>query len=193
MLERKILTAGCLLIALMSLGAVVYIIASGQLLYLDGINITLVCLLMAAIFGGVSLPELKSLAPALPPAVDESVHVHESGAGVPLFMQVWAGLLALTIIEVVLAYLQMPLLYMLLALMGLSIIKAALIIAYFMHLRFERLSFVLTLMPALVMCICLLGVFFPDSNRARDLGTKAARESASQGQPEHEGSHDGAK
>ena len=54
--------------------------------------------------------------------------------------------------------------------MGLSIFKAVLIIAYFMHLRFERLSLVLTLMPALVMCICLLGIFFPDSIRMLQLG-----------------------
>ncbi len=182
-MERKILVFICLLVVLGSLGSVVYIIASDQLLYLDGIMLTLVCLMMAAIFGGLAAWELKSMAPPLPPAVDESVHYHGHG-GVPLFMTVWGGLLAMTVIEVFLAYLQMPVLYMLLALMGLSIIKAALIIAYFMHLRFERISLVLTLMPALVMCICLLGVFFPDSNRARDLGTPAARDGASQAAPE---------
>lgn len=186
MMERKILTVICLLVALGSLGAVAYIIGSGQLLYLDGIMLTLVCLMMAVIFGGISAPELKALAPPMPAAVDESVHFHDHGGGIPLFMTVWGALLAMTIIEVFLAYLQMPVIYMLLALMGLSIIKAALIIAYFMHLRFERLSLVLTLMPALVMCICLLGVFFPDSNRARDLGTPAAKEAATQAQPEHD-------
>src|SRR2546428_9850070 len=36
------------------------------------------------------------------------------------------------------------------SLLGLSIIKAALIIAYFMHLKFERLSLFLTLFPMLV-------------------------------------------
>jgi hypothetical protein len=35
-----------------------------------------------------------------------------------------------------------------------------------MHLRFERLSLVMTLVPALVICICLLFVFFPDSFRS---------------------------
>jgi cytochrome c oxidase subunit 4 len=58
---------------------------------------------------------------------------------------------------------------MLTVLIGLSVIKAALIIAYFMHLRFERLSLVLTLMPALVMCLILLLIFFPDSFRSRNL------------------------
>jgi cytochrome c oxidase subunit IV len=47
--------------------------------------------------------------------------------------------------------------------------ETALIVAYFMHLRFERLNLVLTIVPALVICICLLLIFFPDSFRARDL------------------------
>ena len=42
---------------------------------------------------------------------------------------------------------------MLTALLGLSVVKAALIIAYFMHLKFERLSLFLTLFPMLIFCI----------------------------------------
>ena len=49
---------------------------------------------------------------------------------------------------------------------------AALIIAYFMHLKFERLSLILTIIPMLVVCICLLFVFFPDSFRSSDLRYK---------------------
>ena len=49
--------------------------------------------------------------------------------------------------------------------MGISIIKASLIISYFMHLRYERRSLVLTLMPALVFVVVLLFAFFPDSLR----------------------------
>jgi cytochrome c oxidase subunit 4 len=60
---------------------------------------------------------------------------------------------------------------MLTILMGLSLVKAALIIAYFMHLRFERLSLVLTIVPALAVCICLLMIFFPDSFRSKNLRT----------------------
>ena len=41
--------------------------------------------------------------------------------------------------------------------------------AYFMHLKFERLSLILTLIPALVVCILLLFVFFPDSFRSLGL------------------------
>src|ERR1700704_2955969 len=91
-----------------------------------------------------------------------------------LFISVWVWLLLLTGFEVFLGYIQLPVTYMLVILMGASIIKAALIVAYFMHLRFERLNLVLTIVPALVICICLmLLVFFPDSFRSRDLRSPA--------------------
>ena len=86
-----------------------------------------------------------------------------------LFMSIWLWLLLLTGFEVFLGYVQLPVLYMLVILMGASIIKAALIVAYFMHLRFERLNLILTIVPAVVICICLLLVFFPDSFRAKNL------------------------
>ena len=55
---------------------------------------------------------------------------------------------------------------MLTVLLGLSVIKAALIIAYFMHLKFERFSLFLTLFPMLIFCILLMFIFMPDSMRA---------------------------
>jgi cytochrome c oxidase subunit IV len=90
-----------------------------------------------------------------------------------LFISVWGWLLVLTGFEVFLGYIHLPVVYMLTILMGASIIKAALIVAYFMHLRFERLNLVLTIVPALVICICLLMVFFPDSFRAKNLRYEA--------------------
>lgn len=78
---------------------------------------------------------------------------------------IWIVLLALTIFEVVLAYIHIPLLLMLIVLMGLSLVKAALIMAFFMHLKFERLSFVLTVIPATVLTIVLIGVIYPDGFR----------------------------
>jgi cytochrome c oxidase subunit 4 len=87
-----------------------------------------------------------------------------------LFISVWVWLLLLTGFEVFLGYIQLPVIYMLVILLGASIIKAALIVAYFMHLRFERLNLVLTIVPAVVIGICLmLLVFFPDSFRARTM------------------------
>ena len=73
--------------------------------------------------------------------------IHSHGPGIPTFAKVWVALLVMTAVEVFLAYEQMPTLIMLTVLLGLSVIKAALIIAYFMHLKFERLSLFLTLFP----------------------------------------------
>jgi cytochrome c oxidase subunit 4 len=99
-----------------------------------------------------------------------SEHVEEHFAGSnKLFTSIWVWLVVLTGIEIFLAYKPMSVTLMLTILMGLSIIKAALIVAYFMHLKFERLSLVLTIVPMLVVCICLLFVFFPDSFRSSGL------------------------
>jgi cytochrome c oxidase subunit IV len=99
-----------------------------------------------------------------------NAHADEHFAGSnKLFISIWVWLVVLTLIEILLAYRPMSLAIMLTILLGLSIIKAALIMAYFMHLRFERLSLILTLVPALVVCICLLLFFFPDSFRSSGL------------------------
>ncbi len=90
--------------------------------------------------------------------------------GSRLYLIVWFWLLALTAVEVFLAYEKLPLNTMLVLLMALSLVKAALIIAYFMHLRFEKRSLALTLVPPLVICIVLLMIFFlPDSLRLLEL------------------------
>jgi cytochrome c oxidase subunit 4 len=94
--------------------------------------------------------------------------VHFAGS-TKLFFAVLMGLLGLTIVEVILAYFKVPLHIMLTILIGLSLIKAAMIMAYFMHLKYERMSLVFTLVPALVICICLMFILFPDSNRNRNL------------------------
>ena len=99
-----------------------------------------------------------------------SAHIEEHFAGSnKLFTWIGVWLVVLTLIEIFLAYRPMSIVLMLTILLGLSIIKAALIVAYFMHLKFERLSLILTIVPMLVVCICLLFVFFPDSFRSAGL------------------------
>ena len=95
---------------------------------------------------------------------------HEGGNR--LYLVVWTVLLGLTAIEVWLAYVQVfSMGGMLAILMALSLVKAALIIAYFMHLRFERNTLVWSLVPAVVV-IGLLAVFFPDGVRALELAVR---------------------
>jgi len=96
-------------------------------------------------------------------------HAQEHTESNRLYLTVWVALLGMTIIEVVLAYIQFATAPMLLMLMALSLIKAGLIIAYFMHLKFERISLFWALVPMWVMVMVLLFVFFPDSFRAFDL------------------------
>jgi cytochrome c oxidase subunit 4 len=101
---------------------------------------------------------------------DAHAHAEEHFAGSnKLFISIWVWLVALTLVEIFLAYRPMSMVIMLTILIGLSVIKAALIMAYFMHLKFERLSLILTLIPMLVVCILLLFVFFPDSFRSAGL------------------------
>ena len=99
----------------------------------------------------------------------EAVAEHVGGT-TQSFIYIWVALLVMTGVEVLLAYEQVPVLIMLTALLGLSIVKAALIIAYFMHLKFEKLSLFLTLFPMLVLCIILmLIIFMPDSLRSMNM------------------------
>jgi cytochrome c oxidase subunit 4 len=94
---------------------------------------------------------------------------HDSKA---LYFWVWGALLVLTAIEVVLGYKQIfsPV-RMLEVLLILSIIKSALIIAYFMHLKFERAIMRWMLVISVSACfIIMYFFFFPDAGRVLRLG-----------------------
>jgi cytochrome c oxidase subunit IV len=98
-------------------------------------------------------------------AHEGAIESHPTGT-TALFTWVWVALLGVTGIEVFLAYLRLEPHLMLTILMGLSLIKAALIMSYFMHLRFERLGLFLILVPAIVFCLCVFMLFaLPDSIR----------------------------
>jgi cytochrome c oxidase subunit IV len=105
-----------------------------------------------------------------------SAHAHAEAAdnhavgSTKLFSWVWVWLLLLTALEVFLAYERLEVHLMITILVGLSLIKSALIVSYFMHLRFERLGLFLLLVPAMVFCICMMLImFFPDSIRLMNL------------------------
>jgi caa(3)-type oxidase subunit IV len=85
---------------------------------------------------------------------------------------IWIYLLALTGVELVLAYQHVfsPGM-MMLVLMLLSVLKAGMIMNWFMHLGHERFTLVLTLMPPLIIVLSLLFALFPDAFRLFQLGT----------------------
>jgi cytochrome c oxidase subunit IV len=178
--EQSLLNIVCFVAAALFLALVAYnLFAAGAVISTDGLFFTVVPLLLALCF--LVMPAMDMLAKRkaaqAAEASGETVadahaepaeEVHFAGSN-RLFMMVWIWLLALTGFEVFLGYIHLNVVLMLVILMGASIIKAALIIAYFMHLRFERLNLILTIVPAVVVCICLLLIFFPDSFRAKNL------------------------
>jgi cytochrome c oxidase subunit 4 len=89
-------------------------------------------------------------------------HAEQSHAGASLGTNVaiWIGLVAITGLEVFLAYEELRPALMLTILVGLSLVKAAMIMSYFMHLKFEKFSLVLWLVPAMIFCISLMLIFF---------------------------------
>ena len=88
------------------------------------------------------------------------------------YYAVWFALLALTFVELLFAYQRLAIVMMLVILLGASLMKSALIMAYFMHLKFERLSLTLTLIPALVILLCMMFISFPDSLRIHQLAPR---------------------
>jgi len=105
-------------------------------------------------------------------AIEERVaeqHRHHSKSQ---FLWVWGVLLVITGIEVYLGYQNMEAVRMLSILMALSIVKAALIIAYFMHMKFEASRMKCLTMTSLVFCPVMMCVFFPDAYRLLHLGVR---------------------
>jgi len=88
------------------------------------------------------------------------------------FFWVWGALLVLTAIEVYLGYQNMEPKRMLTILMALSLVKAALIIGYFMHMKYEASRMRLLTMCSLVFCLAMMMVFFPDAFRILSLGVR---------------------
>ena len=86
-----------------------------------------------------------------------------------LILAVWVALLALTAIEVWLAYMHTPPVMMLTILVSLSVTKAAMIIAYFMHLKYERATIYRILVPVTVTFIVMLFAFLPDAVRVAEM------------------------
>lgn len=100
-------------------------------------------------------------------AAEEQRH-HSKGT----FFWVWGVLLILTGIEVYLAYQNMNLVRMLTLLLGLSVVKAALIIGYFMHMKYEISRMKWITMSSLTICLVLMCIFLPDAYRIVELGLR---------------------
>src|ERR1700722_6118474 len=94
------------------------------------------------------------------------------------YFWVWGALLVLTAVEVWLGYRQIfePV-RMLEVLLVLSVIKSALIIGYFMHLKFEKPIMRWMIVISVVGCFVIMYFFFfPDAGRGLRLGGKGRDE-----------------
>ena len=91
---------------------------------------------------------------------DHSEAVEHVGGSTVTFAYVWIALLVMTAIEVFLAYEELKPAVMLSILVVLSCVKAGMIMSWFMHLKYEKFSLVLWLVPAMIFCICMMFIFF---------------------------------
>lgn len=82
----------------------------------------------------------------------EEVEEHDE----PNYMAVWAGLAALTLLEVWVATLGMSERTAILVLVGLAIWKAVLVALYYMHLRFEPRRLVMVALAPLPLAVILV-------------------------------------
>ncbi|HZC80499.1 MAG TPA: cytochrome C oxidase subunit IV family protein [Nitrospiraceae bacterium] len=106
---------------------------------------------------------------AIAERVAEEHRHHKKGQ----FFWVWGALLVMTAIEVYLTYQNLEPIRMLTILMALSLVKAALIIGFFMHLRYEISRMKWLTMCSVVACLILMTIFFfPDAHRVVTLGVK---------------------
>lgn len=106
-------------------------------------------------------------------AIAERVAAEHRHHGKAQFFWVWAALLVMTAVEVYLTYQNLQPIRMLTILMGLSILKAALIIGFFMHLKYEVSRMKWLTMCSLVICFILMTIFFfPDAFRILSLGVQ---------------------
>ena len=102
----------------------------------------------------------------------ENIETHAVGS-TRLFVTVFVWLAAITGLEVFLGYLRLEPKLMLTLLVILSLVKAALIVSYFMHMRYEKLSLALVVIPSTIFCICMILIFFmPDGLRLLQIRTQ---------------------
>jgi cytochrome c oxidase subunit 4 len=94
--------------------------------------------------------------------MDAHAHAEEAhaGASAGTNIAIWIGLVAITGLEAFLAYMALQPTLMLSLLVVLSVVKAGLIMSFFMHLKYEKFSLVLLLIPATIFCICMMFIFF---------------------------------
>ncbi len=81
----------------------------------------------------------------------------------PNYWGVWAALAILTVVELIVAKASIPKVVMVFSLCALALAKAALVAAYFMHLKFEKYALILVVLSPLVLSAILYVGLVPDA------------------------------
>jgi cytochrome c oxidase subunit 4 len=80
----------------------------------------------------------------------------------PRYGSIWWWLLALTILEVLVATQVGAQLPKVILLVGIALTKAVLVALYFMHLRFERITLLVIAFTPMLICAFLVFMLMPD-------------------------------
>ncbi len=87
----------------------------------------------------------------------------QHGGGYKSYVVTWVWLLVITVLEVGIVLVRVPKVLLAISLVTLALMKAALIMAYFMHLKYERLSLVYLVVAPLFLGIILFFALAPDA------------------------------
>lgn len=84
--------------------------------------------------------------------------------GYKIYAVTWFWLLVITMLEVGVVLVHVPKTVLIVSLLVMALMKAALIVAYFMHLRWERLSLVyVVITPMFFLALVLFAFLGPDA------------------------------
>jgi heme/copper-type cytochrome/quinol oxidase subunit 4 len=90
-------------------------------------------------------------------------------SGMTFYIVLWAGLLGITIVEVLLTYAGLRPLALMISLLALALIQAGVALMYFMHLKYERRILFWSLIPALVFVLVMFDHIWPDAFRVTSM------------------------
>lgn len=87
---------------------------------------------------------------------------HEGGY--KIYAVTWGWLLVITLLEIGIVVVRVPKTLLVISLLIMALMKAGLIMAYFMHLRYERLNLIYAVVtPMFFLAIVLFSMLGPDA------------------------------
>lgn len=94
----------------------------------------------------------------------QAAGMQHAAGGYKIYVVTWFWLLVITLVELAIVLLRAPKVILATSLIIMALMKAALIVAYFMHLRYERLSLVYAVVvPMVFLAVVLFSFVAPDA------------------------------